>query len=292
MQGLVQNYSTPIIAVAQTALSTSNTVFFAPTTTGDLLLAVWFGENTLNSPLVAPTTPSGWTLDKSISTSTKGIYMYEKANASSISSLSFSGESADLEGVYFLELAGAASTPKDVTASNSGTSATLDSGTTAATAQANELAIAGLAMTASSSTQIAAFTSPTNSFTLDRQQALQTDSGDTPRVYEDLRYAGLYKVLTATGTQNTGASDSASHPWEGAIVTYKLSGAASTPGTGATPNTAATPVLAAEAVASYTDPRNNVWPYGFDWTGFGHVTQATDPLERSEKLTVWHESSW
>jgi hypothetical protein len=129
----------------------------------------------------------------------------------------------------------------------------LDSGTTATTGQANELAIAGLAMTASSSTQIAGFTSPTNGFTLDLQQTQQTSTGGSPNFYEDLRYAGLYKTVSATGTQDAGASDAASHPWEGAIVTYKLSGAASTPGTGATPNTAATPVLAAQAVASYTD---------------------------------------
>jgi RHS repeat-associated protein len=277
MQGLVQNYSTSYVAVAQSAISNTNTVNFAPTTSGDLLLAVWSGENFWNTPFAAPTTPTGWTLDKSISNANAGIYVYEKANASSIYSLSFSGEAVDAESVYFLELAGASSTSKDVSTTNSGTSTTPTTGTTATTSQANELALAAINMVrhATSSGSIAAFTSPTNGFTLDQQ--VDSEYANAP-AYSGVRLAGLYKTLSATGTQSTGVTDSASHPWQGAIVTYKLSGAVSTPGTGATPNTAATSVLAAQAVSSYTDPRNNVWPCGFDWTGFGHVTQATDPL--------------
>lgn len=39
----------------------------------------------------------------------------------------------------------------------------------------------------------------------------------------------------------------------------------------------ALPVLATDATAIYVDPRNHVWQSRLDWTGFGLVTESTDP---------------
>lgn len=49
-------------------------------------------------------------------------------------------------------------------------------------------------------------------------------------------------------------------------------------GTG-TSGSPATAVLLAGAHATYTDGRDNDWQYRFDWRGFGHATEQSDPLD-------------
>jgi YD repeat-containing protein len=57
---------------------------------------------------------------------------------------------------------------------------------------------------------------------------------------------------------------------------WQMSGLASPPsGTQGNP---AGPVLVVQALANYTDPRNNVWQTRLDWSGRGRGIQAADPL--------------
>jgi RHS repeat-associated protein len=269
--------STPGVSIVQSALSMTNSVSFSATNAGNLLLAIWSGQGGVdggnNGSYSPPTTPNGWTLRTSVTVGANAIYVYEKQNASSISSLSFSGESADNEGVYFAEIGGmVTSSAFDVSATSNGNGTSLSSGTTATTAQALEFAFAGFDMTGSNNSSIGAFTSPTNGFSIDKQNSASYHN--SLQHWETLRLGAVYKFVTATGTQNTGVSDTNSLNWEGAIATYK----ASTSNTTGTQGNPFAPILGAEAQAAYTDPRNNAWQFRFDWTGFGHITQATDPL--------------
>jgi hypothetical protein len=104
-----------------------------------------------------------------------------------------------------LEFSGVTSVT-DVTALNTGDSVNPDSGTTAATAQAKELAIAVLM----NQTAIG-MASPTNGYTM-------IDGTLSP--VNDMATAILYKILSAIATQNTSVT-SDSYPWVGVIGTFK-----------------------------------------------------------------------
>lgn len=102
---------------------------------------------------------------------------------------------------------------------SSGTSVSPDSGTTGATAQADELFLAILQQTGAGQT----FSAPTNLFTLADQL---DDTGAT------IHAALLYKSVSVVGTANTTVTSSTSAAWEGAIATFKAApgGGSLTPG--------------------------------------------------------------
>lgn len=117
-----------------------------------------------------------------------------------------------LNNAIVLEYSGiATSSSLDVTASNTGTyPGTADSGTTATTAQANELWIAGLDDVQFPS---GTWNAPSNSF---------TEIVEAANIF--LNLVGEEKIVSATGTANTSAgrgSAPLSGNWAGAIATFK-----------------------------------------------------------------------
>ena len=92
----------------------------------------------------------------------------------------------------------------DKTATNAGAGYTADTGTTDTTTKANELWVGGI------NDQSGDLTTPTNGFTL-LDGLTQTW----------LVIAYLYKIVSATGTANSGASTVASNSWVGCIATFK-----------------------------------------------------------------------
>lgn len=109
------------------------------------------------------------------------------------------------------EVTGAASSSsidKTQTSTGDDGSGSPTTGTTAATTQANEIAIGMVAIN-----QTNAMITPTNSFTLESDL-----NGSLPH------FAGVYKIVSATGTQGTTLTFSIpplSYQWAGAIVTME-----------------------------------------------------------------------
>lgn len=118
-----------------------------------------------------------------------------------------------------VEVSGLADSPFDVSATNSGTGTSMPSGTTAATAQADEIAIAVWSMDDNAKT-----------FTLDATYttvgARVNDAGGGGDMTSD---AG-YKVLSATGAQTATSTRSAGAvAWKSAIAVFKAASGAAAP---------------------------------------------------------------
>ncbi len=118
-------------------------------------------------------------------------------------------------------------TSSDKTASSTGNSISPVTGTTATTAQANELWIGGIGIATSAST----LGSITNSFTaVDNAVTTNATAASNSRVY------ALERIVSATATASSGGTLSPSAQWSGAIATFKaasrmnltLSGSAAT----------------------------------------------------------------
>lgn len=125
-------------------------------------------------------------------------------------------DDVQLAGAY--EVTGAGTSPAvDVSTTNSGTGTTPSTGTTAATAQANEVALACVVTMGPSSDDVGAWSG--GYVALDRVGVSNFDS---------YTMSTAYLVLAATGAQSASKSGiSQSRPWVGAIVTVK--GAAAAP---------------------------------------------------------------
>jgi len=91
----------------------------------------------------------------------------------------------------------------DKTATNTGSSKSPDTGTTATTTQADELWIGGTLL------NTYAQTTPKNGFTL---------FDGVVYVYDSVAY--LEKIVSATGTANSGTTGSGGSPWSGCIATF------------------------------------------------------------------------
>jgi hypothetical protein len=109
----------------------------------------------------------------------------------------------------------AVSTPVDQTATNSGKSTTMTTGTTATTTQANELWVGAVCATSSRTDH--GQSSATNGFTLLDGAGYNPASGD----YMSLGY--LYYVASVTGAAGSGttASTSSGLYWSGCIAAFK-----------------------------------------------------------------------
>jgi len=101
--------------------------------------------------------------------------------------------------------------PFDVSATSTGNSTSASTGTTVATAQANELWIGGIGLGNGGYS----VTSPTNGFTIASNAATAGSSGSGAAVY------ALEKIVASTGTATTGGTVSTSSQWSGTIATFK-----------------------------------------------------------------------
>ncbi len=111
------------------------------------------------------------------------------------------------------EWSGLGSNPVDQTATNNGTGSTqTDTGTTATTTQANELFIGTVGVYGQ------AQSNPTNSFTMLDGAYLNVTGG--------ISVSYLYKIVSSTGTANSGTTiATSSNAWQGCIATFKASSA-------------------------------------------------------------------
>ncbi len=207
--------------------SSVSAVLSAAPTAGNLLVAYhrWGGAGTDNTP------PTGWTvaIESSRTTGTTTAIYYRIAQSGDSATVTATTGGLSDQILIVLEYSGmAASAVLDVTAAaNAGAAVSAVAGPTATTAQADELAIAGISMSGAHGGII----SVSDSFTLE-------DDGLTGGVAS--------KILAATGTPQTTFSWTTSRGWATAIATFKAAAA------GAAQTISPTGVASAEALGSPT----------------------------------------
>ncbi|MDQ6719460.1 MAG: IPT/TIG domain-containing protein [Candidatus Dormibacteraeota bacterium] len=193
----------------------------AATTAGDLLVAtIRIRNGNALSPVssVADTNATDHWVRAAVVT--QGLHaegdIWYAANAASLSTsqkvtVTVGGTSASTSAIAFtvLDVTGASTSPLDVTATKTGSAASVSTGTTATTAQASEIAVAGIGWngTATPSGQTAGYTIT----------PIQTATAAGAATGEQ----ASWKILTATGAQTYGATLS-EVTWTGAIATFKL----------------------------------------------------------------------
>jgi hypothetical protein len=204
---LVQSHDSTGASGSPSATFPSNPV------SGNFLIAiVGCANTTIGSP------PTGWStaITQNGSSSYPGqAIFYKNSSGSSDRTVTFTnilGSSSYQWGMQIFEYANiAASSPFDVSASNTGNSSSPTTGTTSTTAQAIELIIVGVAINSSS----ASFSNWTNSFT-----EVNDFAGGTFR-----RFGSAQLIVGSIGTYSTGATAAASAGWRAQIATFKGTGA-------------------------------------------------------------------
>ncbi len=204
-----------------------------PTLQGSCLVLVLV-INDKDGTAPTPTTPTNWTLAKSERGGSSwgpgvepmAIYVYTYDLATSVSgNMTISFGDTVYYAVQALEITGVSNgaASVDKTASNEGHTNAPDGGTTAATTQAQEIALSFIA----TESQALDPTTVTNGFTLYTQNA-GTDSG-----IQQVRCTTLTKSLSATGAVNTGATTSggATDYWIGVTITLKAAAGVPDPAT-------------------------------------------------------------
>lgn len=160
------------------------------------------------------TGPSGYTLaTAAVSTSTKvtAATWYKIAGASEGNPQVQISAARDMAMIGLEYSGNVTASVIDKQANNSGLGTTSDTGTTATTAQAEELWM-GMIAQQTSATQ----TSPTNGFSIVGNEVSNNAGG-----FSRCRVVALEKIVSATGTANTGCTVSASREWVGKMTTYK-----------------------------------------------------------------------
>ena len=200
---------------ANTSVSTTLT---ASTTTasgsGDLLVAAIEVRDTTSRATVTGVTDSAsnkWVRAAAVTQGTQADgEIWYATGAASVSMVTVTVTGASALALTVLDVAGASPAPLDKTAVLSGSSATPSTGTTTATAQANEIAVGGIGWngTATPSGQTAGYT-PT---------AVRQSTASGAATGEQ----AAWKMLTAAGTQTYAAALSSSMAWTGAIATFKV----------------------------------------------------------------------
>jgi len=209
---------------AVTAVTTSVSASWpAPTTAGNLLVAV-VGLSLVSNPsppTISP--PSGWTTatgavaESAANCRTHLFYIAGSASRSGSETFDWSGAlDIDDSVLVLVEWSGLATTsPLDRTANTNGTSVALAvlSGTTSATTEADELVIAAIA-----NRNVSTQGSPSNGFA-QVEQAQSTNGTTSNRV----NFAVYSKVVSATGAQSMQAtlSGSTQRPYAGVVATFK-----------------------------------------------------------------------
>lgn len=220
--GILQQ-STPATSIGA---GTVDVVWPDSTTSGNLLILL-VGAIQDGAGSSAITTPAGWTQAEKNEGGTIGVAIYYKANAASESgtvTVTATGGAGGSITAQLLEVTGIkATSPEDVSTSNSGTSVTPSSGTTGTTSQAIEFVVAILG-----DPRLESQTSPTNNFI-----QLSENSADSTT---DGTFGFYYKTTNATGTQSCSATTATSDSWLGCISAFK-GWYASTPAAGQTNQT-------------------------------------------------------
>lgn len=187
---------------------------------GNLLILDFMGSANGNNPELTNVSQTGVTWSQVVTpdSGSTSIWMGTVgSSASTVMTLTIaSGSGGDLiELVDVCEWSGLSGVV-DRTASNAGGSGTaLDTGTTSATSQANELFVGLTRGAVVTSGQSAAQSSPTNGFTLLDGSNVADGSGNNA----SLGY--LYKIVSAEGTANSGTTAANNVWWTGCIATFK-----------------------------------------------------------------------
>lgn len=203
------------IGTGAAGTTTAKVTWSPNTTSGNALFVVVTASSVGGNPAITP--PSGFVEAKTRTGSLlrTSLYYYENcASQADTGNFTISGTNPRIT-VTGVEMSGlATSSSIDVTASNSGATGNLDSGTTGATAQAAEYVIAGMGELIQTS-----FSAPTNGFTITSQ--LQGNLNQTNGLVD--------KIVAATGTQNTGVTTaSGSTEWTAVIASFKAAAGGTT----------------------------------------------------------------
>jgi hypothetical protein len=191
--------------------TSASATFDATPVAGDLLVAI-VGVSTTSTI----NTPSGWSaaINESGTSCTQPCeaIFYKIAGSSESGTVTVTvGDTNSVLGLQIYEYDGIdTASPLDKTASANGTSTSVSTGTTATTAQANEILVAGMVIRVATS-----YSGWTNSFS--EQFDFQYEVGQT----YVRSYAGADRHVTSTGTYSTTATVGTSGAWRGQIATFK-----------------------------------------------------------------------
>jgi hypothetical protein len=209
-------------------------VFASAPTQGNTLVAY------LVSNFTGSMTSTGWTSRASLVNNVQSTTYQKVAGAGESSTVTWTPGGAANTVLIIEEWSGLTATPFDQAATGAGaagSATTVPTGTTAATAQADELAVAAAARIANPASRTVTGWSNSFASTLD-----VTSSGATVAT-ENTRLTAATVALAATGTQTTTATLSGTSDLpQGMIMTLKASAAvAATPGRMMAPPIPATP---------------------------------------------------
>lgn len=244
----------PVNAVTTANAASLTATFPAAPTQGNLLVCCACADQT------AVMTSSGWTLSISAVNSV-GVYQWAKiAGASEASAVVVTPAAADSVAMtieeYSGQIAGAIAGVLDKTASAAIQAATSSpvTGTTAATTQTDEQAIAGLGTNLSAG---ATFSGWTNSFA---ETSDITSSGSA----NNASLGVAEQSLIAAGAQSTSATAASGSAYSGLIATYKAAGGpillgVNTVGTDGSDFEAAQVMIGSKYVAGATGTVDHVW---------------------------------
>jgi hypothetical protein len=249
--GVVQTFG----AATATGSATLSARPPAATTAGDLLVATVRDRNvTSPAPVlsVADSASNPWVRAASAVQGQADGEIWYVANAASLSSaqavtVTVGGSAASTSAIALtvLEVSGDASTALDVTASAGGSGTAASTGTTAATAQPSEIAIAvaGWNGAATPSGQTVGYSTTT----IEQAKVSGAQAGEQ----------AAWRQLSATGQQSYAATLSSAVAWTGAIATFRTA-------TSPTPTPTSTP-----------PPTGADWPaYMHDASGSGFTSET------------------
>ncbi|RZT87451.1 hypothetical protein EV383_4375 [Pseudonocardia sediminis] len=177
-----------------------------------LVMSVYVVASSGGSGAPQVTVPSGWTYIDGVTSGTSKLLLYyvSPGAATSRSSESFSATLSPRWAVGLFEYSGIApGSTLDVSANNSGSGSTANSGTTGTTVQANELQIAAWASPTIGSS--GTWKNPTNGFMI-------VASGNGAAGHG---YAVASKVATATGAVSSAVTMSSAQAWLGTVATFR-----------------------------------------------------------------------
>lgn len=197
-----------LVSGSSSGSTTISATWGSATSAGNLLVALIAFEGGTDITITPPD-PS-WNLadrgDSGIKVGTAIYYIDNAASESGVSTWTFSVSKK--AALVLVEYSGVlTASPLDKTASQGGAGVVADSGLTAATTKADEIAIASLV-----TKEIETFSAQTNGFS---EIGEYTGSDRVTIAFEE-------KILSATGTQQVQADTSDNKEWAGVIATFKL----------------------------------------------------------------------
>lgn len=176
---------------ASTANATSHTITANSTPTdGNLMVLVVVSDT-------AVTTPAGWTLDETTASNTDNYIFHKVASGSSASITVSLGAVSDTCAMYFIEVSGLTNNSLDKATGliSQGATTSIDTGTTAATTNANDFVIAAACLWINNLSQTV--TASNNGFSF--RGAVSSSNGGG---IDNVTLGVGIKFVSATGTQN------------------------------------------------------------------------------------------